>query len=88
MLDRVIAFGHDRRIVWEPTPGDAVASRNAKLPTGAAHDGSWAHSSYLTATTTIVTEIFDCTEAAQSIGDDVRDGQGCVLGAGCRLIVL
>ena len=34
MLNRVIAFEHDRRIVWEPTPGDAVASQNAELPIG------------------------------------------------------
>jgi hypothetical protein len=25
MLNRVIAFEHDRRIAWEPTPGDEVA---------------------------------------------------------------
>ena len=29
MLNRVIAFEHDRRISWEPTPGDAVAAQNA-----------------------------------------------------------
>jgi hypothetical protein len=29
MLNRVIAFDQDRRIAWEPTPGDAATSRTA-----------------------------------------------------------
>lgn len=35
ILNRVIGFERDRRIVWEPTPGDAVASQSAELPIGA-----------------------------------------------------
>jgi hypothetical protein len=78
MLNRVIAFEHDRRISWEPTPGDEVASQNAKLPIGASQGYSWGFELQPDGETTIVTEIFDCTEAAQSIRDAVQDGQDWV----------
>jgi hypothetical protein len=78
MLNRVIAFEHDRRIVWEPTPGDAVASQNAELPIGAPQGYSWGFQLQADGDTTIVTEIFDCTEAAQGIRDAVQDGQDWV----------
>jgi uncharacterized protein YndB with AHSA1/START domain len=78
MLNRVIAFERDRQIRWEPTPGDAVASQNAALPIGASQGYSWGFQLQPDGDTTIVTEIFDCTEAAQSIRDDVQDGQGWV----------
>jgi hypothetical protein len=78
MLNRVIAFEHDRRISWEPTPGDAVAAQNAKLPIGASQGYSWGFELQPDGDTTIVTEIFDCTEADQSIRDAVQDGQDWV----------
>lgn len=78
MLNRVIAFEHDRRIVWEPTPGDAVASQNAELPIGASQGYSWGFQLQPEGDTTIVTEIFDCTKAAQSVRAEVQDGQGWV----------
>jgi uncharacterized protein YndB with AHSA1/START domain len=78
MLNRVIAFEHDRRIVWEPTPGDAVASQNAELPIGTSQGYNWGFQLQPAGDTTIVTEIFDCTDAAQGIRDDVQDGQGWV----------
>jgi hypothetical protein len=75
MLNRVIAFDRDRRIAWEPTPGDAVASRNAGLPIGASQGYSWGYRLQPDGTATIVTEIFDCTDADQVIRDAVHDGQ-------------
>jgi uncharacterized protein YndB with AHSA1/START domain len=78
MLNRVIAFERDRRIVWEPTPGDAVASQNAELPVGASQGYSWGFQLQPDGDTTVVTEIFDCTEAAQSIRDAVENGQSWV----------
>jgi hypothetical protein len=62
----------------EPTPGDAVASQNAKLPIGASQGYSWGFELQPDGDMTIVTEIFDCTEAAQSIRDAVHDGQSWV----------
>lgn len=76
MLNRVTAFEQDRRITWEPTPGDAVASRNAGLPVGASQGYSWGFQLQPDGAATIVTEVFDCTEAAQVIRDAVQEGQG------------
>jgi hypothetical protein len=75
MLNRIITFEQDRRIAWEPTPGDAVASRNAELPVGASQGYSWGFQLEPDGDATIVTELFDCTEAAQGIRDEVEDGQ-------------
>jgi uncharacterized protein YndB with AHSA1/START domain len=75
MLNRVIAFERDRLIVWEPTPGDWVASRNAGLPIGAPQGYNWGYRLQPGGEATLVTEIFDCTEADQSIRDAVHDGQ-------------
>jgi uncharacterized protein YndB with AHSA1/START domain len=78
MLNRIIAFEQDRRIAWEPTPGDAVASRNAELPVGTSQGYNWGFHLQTDGDTTIVTELFDCTEAAQSIRAAVGDGQSWV----------
>jgi hypothetical protein len=75
MLNRVIAFEHNRRIAWEPTPGDARNAQYAGLPVGASQGYSWGFQLQPDGDATVVTEIFDCTEAAQSIRDDVDDGQ-------------
>jgi uncharacterized protein YndB with AHSA1/START domain len=75
MLNRVTAFEQDRRIAWEPTPGDAVAARNAGLPVGASQGYSWGFQLRPDGDTTIVTEVFDCTEADQVIRDAVEDGR-------------
>jgi uncharacterized protein YndB with AHSA1/START domain len=75
MLNRITAFEPDRRIAWEPTPGDAVASRNAGLPVGASQGYTWGFRLQPEGDTTIVTEVFDCTEAAQVIRDAVEDGR-------------
>jgi uncharacterized protein YndB with AHSA1/START domain len=78
MLNRVIAFERDRLIGWEPTPGDEVASRNAELPIGASQGYNYGYRLQPDGEATLVTEIFDCTEADQSIRDAVRDGQGWI----------
>jgi hypothetical protein len=75
MLNRIIAFELDRRIAWEPTPGDATAARNAELPVGTAQGYSWGFHLQPDGDTTIVTEHFDCTEADQAIRDAVDDGR-------------
>jgi hypothetical protein len=85
MLNRIIAFERDQRIAWEPTPGDAVASRNAGLPVGASQGYSWGFQLRPDGDTTIVTEVFDCTEAAQVIRDAVEDGQSWLWAMGQTL---
>ncbi len=78
MLNRITAFEQDRRIAWEPTPGDAVASQNTGLPLGASQGYNWSYQFEPDGDATIVTELFDCTEAAQSIRDAVEDGRNWV----------
>jgi Polyketide cyclase / dehydrase and lipid transport len=78
MLNRVTAFERDRRIGWEPTPGDEVASRNAGLPVGASQGYSWEFTLQPDGDQTIVTETFDCTGAARVVRDDVADGQAWI----------
>jgi uncharacterized protein YndB with AHSA1/START domain len=78
MLNRIIAFEQDRRIAWEPTPGDATASRNAGLPIGTAQGFSWSFQLQPDGGQTIVTQVFDCTGANQKIRDIAADGQNWV----------
>jgi hypothetical protein len=78
MLNRITAFEQDRRIAWEPTPGDAVASRNAGLPPGTSQGYNWGYQLQPDGDATIVTQLFDCTEADRSIRDAVQDGQSWV----------
>jgi len=61
-----------------PDNADAVASRNAGLPLGASQGYNWGYQLQPDGDTRIVTELFDCTDAAQSIRDAVGDGQSWV----------
>jgi hypothetical protein len=76
MLNRVVVFEQDRRIAWEPTPGDAVAARTAELPIGCSQGYTWGFRLEPDGDSTIVTETFDCSKAAQGVRDAVADGQG------------
>lgn len=78
MLNRIIAFEQDRRIAWEPTPGDVAASRNAGLPVGTAQGFSWSFQLQPDGDQTVVTQVFDCTGATQKIRDIAADGQNWV----------
>jgi hypothetical protein len=78
MLNRVVAFEPGRLVVWEPTPGDKAASRTAELPVGTSQGYSWGYQLQPDGDATLVTEIFDCTAAAQGIRDAVHDGQDWV----------
>lgn len=78
ILNRVIAFEGDRRIVWEPTPGNTKTAQYAGLPVGASQGYSWGFELQPDGDATVVTEIFDCTAADQSIREDVQDGQAWV----------
>jgi hypothetical protein len=85
MLNRIIDFERDRRIAWEPTPGDAAASQNAGLPVGTPQGYSWGFRLQPAGDATIVTELFDCTEAAQEIRDAVEDGRTWIGAMGVTL---
>jgi hypothetical protein len=78
MLNRVIVFEQDRRIVWEPTPGDDRTAQIAGWPAGKSQGYSWGFQLQPDGDAAVVTEMFDCTEAAQGIRDDVADGQSWI----------
>jgi hypothetical protein len=76
MLNRVLDYVADRRLVWEPTPGDAAAVATARLPVGAPQGYIWGFE--LTPDgpdATLVTEFFDCTAAVDAIRTAVDDGR-------------
>jgi hypothetical protein len=78
MLNRIIAFEQDRRIAWEPTPGDAAAARNAGLPVGTGQGFFWSFELQPDGDHTLVTQVFDCTGASQQIRDIAGDGRNWV----------
>jgi uncharacterized protein YndB with AHSA1/START domain len=60
MINRVVAFEPDRRIVWEPAPGDAATAGGDPAKIGLPAGYRWGYS--LTPdgdNATIVTEVFD-----------------------------
>jgi uncharacterized protein YndB with AHSA1/START domain len=76
MINRVVEFEPNRRIGWEPAPGDAKSARNGEIAMGARVGHRWSFE--LTDDTegsTIVTEIFDCSEAPASLRQAIDDGR-------------
>jgi uncharacterized protein YndB with AHSA1/START domain len=76
MLNYVVEFEPHRRIGWEPAPGDAVASEDGVYPIGVPAGHRWSFE--LTPdgeAGTIVTEIFDCTNAPEDLQDAVDRGE-------------
>ena len=79
MRNNVVEYELNRRIGWEPTPGDRVAAISSGLAIGASQGYRWGFE--LTpdgAEATIVTEIFDCSEASEYVREAVNDGQGWI----------
>ncbi|HEV2361629.1 MAG TPA: hypothetical protein VGS21_07995 [Acidimicrobiales bacterium] len=76
MMNYVVEFEPDRRIGWEPAPGDAAASEDGKYPIGVPAGHRWSFE--LTPDTsgaTIVTEIFDASSAPEELQEATRDGE-------------
>jgi hypothetical protein len=53
-----------------------VAARTAELPIGSSQGYTWGFRLEPDGDSTIVTETFDCSKAAQGVRDAVADGQG------------
>jgi hypothetical protein len=76
MLNRVLAFEAGHLIIWEPTPGDPVSSRNAELPIGASQGYWWGFELEAAGDDhTIVTEMFDCSRAHPDLRAHLSDGE-------------
>src|SRR5579863_3742126 len=62
MMNYVVEFEPNRRIGWEPAPGDAAASDDGIYPIGVPAGHRWSFQLIPDGPdATIVTEIFDCT---------------------------
>jgi len=89
MVNRVVEFEPDRRIFWEPAPGDASRAEgndpsNVGIPAGyrwgyiLAPDGDDA---------TVVTEVFDCGTVAEEMRRSLlRDGGAWINGNNSVLV--
>jgi hypothetical protein len=75
MLNYVVEFEPDRRIFWEPAPGDLAPAGGEPSAVGIPAGYRWGY--ILTADgddATIVTEVFDYGSASEEIRQAVRDG--------------
>jgi len=74
MINRVVEFLPDRRIAWEPAPGDERSAGEIEIGSRVGHrwsfelepDGEGA---------TVVTEIYDCSEAPADLRAGMDDGR-------------
>jgi Polyketide cyclase / dehydrase and lipid transport len=74
MINRVVEFEPGRRIGWEPAPGDEKSAGDIEIGTRAGHRWSYELAPD-GAGSTIVTEIFDCSEAFPEIREATDDGR-------------
>jgi hypothetical protein len=76
MLNRVVEFERDRLIGWEPAPGDEKSSGNGEVPVGTRVGHRWSFElTPDTAGSTIVTEIYDCSEAPPELREIMDNGK-------------
>jgi hypothetical protein len=76
MLNYVVEFEPNRRIGWEPAPGDAAASEDGLYPIGVPAGHRWSFE--LTPDgpdATIVTEIFDVSSAPVELREATQSGE-------------
>jgi hypothetical protein len=75
MMNYVVEFEVNRRIGWEPAPGDAAASEDGKYPIGVPAGHRWSfHLQPEGSHSTIVTEIFDCSSSSDELRDAIDNG--------------
>jgi uncharacterized protein YndB with AHSA1/START domain len=76
MVNKVVEYEPDRRIGWDPAPGDAVSAQDDLFDVGVPVGQRWSFD--LTsdgAEATIVTEIYDCARAPEHLRAAVRNGE-------------
>jgi hypothetical protein len=76
MLNHVVEYEPNRRIGWEPSPGDAAASDDGRFPIGVPSGQRWSYE--LTpdgADATFVTEIYDDALAPDDIRAATNNGE-------------
>jgi hypothetical protein len=76
MLNYVVEFEPDRRIFWEPAPGDLPPADGERTAVGIPAGHRWGF--ILTPDgddATIVTEVFDCGYVSEEVRQAVRQGE-------------
>jgi hypothetical protein len=76
MLNHVVEFDPDRRIFWEPAPGDSAPAGGQTSAIGQPAGHRWGYVLTPDGTdATVVTEIFDCSAAPDELRETVRHGE-------------
>jgi uncharacterized protein YndB with AHSA1/START domain len=89
MLNVVVAYELNRRIAWEPRPGDQAAVEIGGLPIGAEQGYRWMFELVPDGPdATVVTESFDCSAAPVEIREAVNDGEEWLEGMALSLAKL
>ena len=76
MLNHVVEYEPDRRIFWDPAPGDPASAGGEAFSIGVPAGHRWGF--VLTpegGDATVVTEIFDCADAPEELRAAVRHGE-------------
>jgi uncharacterized protein YndB with AHSA1/START domain len=77
--NHVVEYEQDRRIAWEPSPGDATAANDGRFPVGVPIGQRWSFElSPNGPDATLVTEHYDCSSAAADIRAATHDGEGWI----------
>ena len=75
MMNYVVEFELNRRVGWEPAPGDAVASEDGEYPIGVPAGHRWSFKLIPDGPdATVVTEIFDCSSAPEELREATNNG--------------
>ena len=79
MMNYVVEFELNRRIGWEPAPGDAAASEDGLYPIGIPAGHRWSFELIPDGPdSTIVTEIFDCSSAPEELREATNSGESWI----------
>jgi uncharacterized protein YndB with AHSA1/START domain len=75
MLNHVVEYEPNRRVGWEPSPGDAAASDDGRFPIGVPSGQRWSFELTPDGESTVVTEIYDDSLAPDDIRAATNNGE-------------
>jgi hypothetical protein len=76
MINRVVQYEPDRRIGWEPAPGDAVSAQDGAFTVGVPPGQTWSFDLSPDGDgATVVTETYDCSAAPEPLRHALRNGE-------------
>jgi uncharacterized protein YndB with AHSA1/START domain len=75
MLNYVVEYELNRRIGWEPAPGDDAASEDGRFPIGVPSGHRWSFQLVPDADATIVTEFYNDASAPEELREATHNGE-------------